>query len=179
MKKLNKIISYTSALLLFVVMISSCKKKFLDREPYGGLPTNESIKTVDDMEIAVNGAYANLRSANLYGRTIPLFGDLAADNALRARPVIHDPVLTRAFGKPGRDDPRHPVGRAPRWIRVDHPYLLCGVGLPPGLDWNQRQNHSENPRHRVNGIINHKASSLIPARFNYNFGNRECQSVSC
>ena len=32
------------------------------------------------MEIAVNGAYANLRSANLYGRTIPLFADLLADN---------------------------------------------------------------------------------------------------
>lgn len=78
--QLNKIINYTPALVLFVVMISSCKKKFLDREPYGGLPTNESITTADDMEIAVNGAYANLRSPNLYGRTIPLFGDLAADN---------------------------------------------------------------------------------------------------
>ena len=77
--KLNKIIGYTSS-LIFVVVISSCKKKFLDREPYGGLPTNKSIKTADDMEIAVNGAYANLRSANLYGRTIPLFGDLLADN---------------------------------------------------------------------------------------------------
>jgi starch-binding outer membrane protein, SusD/RagB family len=78
--QLNKITIYTSLLFFFGVMISSCKKSFLEREPYGGLPTGESIKTVDDMEIAVNGAYANLRSANLYGRTIPLFADLLADN---------------------------------------------------------------------------------------------------
>ncbi|HVE60722.1 MAG TPA: RagB/SusD family nutrient uptake outer membrane protein [Chitinophagaceae bacterium] len=78
--QLNKFITHTSLLLFFVLIISSCKKEFLDREPYGGLPTNESITTVEDMEIALNGAYANLRSPNLYGRTIPLFGDLAADN---------------------------------------------------------------------------------------------------
>src|SRR4030095_5327561 len=67
-------------LLLSVVFLGSCKKSFLEREPYASLPTSESIKTVDDMEIAVNGAYANLRSPNLFGRTIPLFADLIADN---------------------------------------------------------------------------------------------------
>ncbi len=71
---------YLPALLVILVLFGSCKKEFLNREPYGGLPTNESITTVEDMEIALNGAYANLRSVNLYGRTLPLFADLLADN---------------------------------------------------------------------------------------------------
>ena len=71
---------YSALLLLLAMTVSSCKKSFLDREAYGALPTDQSITTVDDMETALNGAYASLRSANLYGRTIPLFGDLFADN---------------------------------------------------------------------------------------------------
>jgi starch-binding outer membrane protein, SusD/RagB family len=67
-------------MLLLIVGGTSCKKSFLDREPYGGLPTNEAIETVDDMETALNGIYAVLRSPNLYGRTIPLIGDELADN---------------------------------------------------------------------------------------------------
>lgn len=70
-------------ILIFIftaLLMAGCKKSFLDREPYSGLPTGESIKNVDDLATALNGAYANLRSANLYGRTIPLYGDLFADN---------------------------------------------------------------------------------------------------
>ena len=65
---------------LLLLMVTSCKKDFLNREPYGGLPTDQAITNIDDMKTAVNGMYASLRSANLYGRTIPLFGDLFADN---------------------------------------------------------------------------------------------------
>ncbi len=78
--KLKKIVIDTSVLIVSIAIFCSCKKSFLDREPYASLPTSESIKTVDDMEIAVNGAYSNLRSTNLYGRTVPLFADLLADN---------------------------------------------------------------------------------------------------
>ncbi len=67
-------------LAVIALLFTSCKKSFLDREPYSGLPTDESIKNLDDLETALNGAYANLRSPNLYGRTIPLYGDLFADN---------------------------------------------------------------------------------------------------
>lgn len=71
---------YTLLLAILLFVASSCKKDFLDRDPYGGLPTSEAITNVDDMETALNGVYAGLRSPNLYGRTIPLFGDLFADN---------------------------------------------------------------------------------------------------
>jgi starch-binding outer membrane protein, SusD/RagB family len=81
MKMRNKIATISlPILLLTLVLASSCKKSFLDREPYGGLPTSDAIKTVEDMEAAVNGIYAVLRSPNLYGRTIPLIGDLLSDN---------------------------------------------------------------------------------------------------
>ena len=68
------------ALVMVLLTGLGCKKDFLDKAPYGGLPTNEAITNVDDMETALHGAYAVLRSPNLYGRTIPLFGDLFADN---------------------------------------------------------------------------------------------------
>ncbi|HEX2608906.1 MAG TPA: RagB/SusD family nutrient uptake outer membrane protein, partial [Flavisolibacter sp.] len=79
MKGINQY-KWTALLLFFLIGASSCKKDFLDQKPYGGLPTSEAITNVDDMEEALNGVYATLRSVNLYGRTIPLFGDLVADN---------------------------------------------------------------------------------------------------
>jgi hypothetical protein len=72
--------NYIPVLLLLLLTTGSCKKDFLNREPTGSLPAGDAIKTVDDMEIALNGIYAGLRSSNLYGRTIPLFGDELADN---------------------------------------------------------------------------------------------------
>ena len=74
-------ISLITVSLSFLILTGvSCKKDFLDKDPYGGLPTNEAITNVDDMETALHGAYAVLRSPNLYGRTVPLFADLFADN---------------------------------------------------------------------------------------------------
>jgi hypothetical protein len=67
-------------LLVLVVLGSSCKKEFLDLKPYNGLETEESIKNEDDMDLALNGTYARLRNVALYGRTLPLFGDIMADN---------------------------------------------------------------------------------------------------
>lgn len=66
--------------LLVLLLMAGCKKSFLDREPYGALPTPDAIKTVDDMETAINGAYADMRNPGLFGRAIPLIGDLLADN---------------------------------------------------------------------------------------------------
>ncbi|HLX91764.1 MAG TPA: RagB/SusD family nutrient uptake outer membrane protein, partial [Puia sp.] len=60
--------------------INSCGKKFLVENPYSSVAANEAIKSVDDMTSAVNGVYAALRTANLYGRTLPIIGDLMADN---------------------------------------------------------------------------------------------------
>src|SRR5262245_16077274 len=68
------------AILLALILVSSCKKTFLDRRPYDSVASDIAITNVSDMQAALSGAYSNLLSANLYGRTIPLFGDLVADN---------------------------------------------------------------------------------------------------
>lgn len=71
---------YAPVLLLLLLVTGSCKKSFLDRQPYAALPTPEAITTADDMETALNAVYAGLRTPALFGRTIPLIGDELADN---------------------------------------------------------------------------------------------------
>jgi starch-binding outer membrane protein, SusD/RagB family len=62
------------------LLILSCKKEFLNLEPYDQIPLDAIIKNENDMQAAVNGAYAQLRDVDLFGRTLPLIGDLLADN---------------------------------------------------------------------------------------------------
>jgi hypothetical protein len=78
MKSTFKYIIMTS--VSFATLFSSCKKEFLDQKPYTGVSTTDALKTASDMQIALTGAYAGLRNTNLYGRTLPVFGDLLADN---------------------------------------------------------------------------------------------------
>jgi len=78
MKQLKLYSGYV--LVVTVFMLASCKKSFLNREPYGALPTDQSITNAADMRTALNGVYSTLRSPNLFGRTISLVGDLLADN---------------------------------------------------------------------------------------------------
>ena len=66
--------------LMIGLALASCKKDFLDLRPYDSIGSDVAISNVSDMKAALSGAYANLGSANLYGRTIPLFADLLADN---------------------------------------------------------------------------------------------------
>lgn len=70
----------TTLLLVTVVATSSCKKDFLDLRPYSSVSSDIAITNVSDMQAALSGTYANLNSLNLYGRSIPLFGDLVSDN---------------------------------------------------------------------------------------------------
>jgi hypothetical protein len=72
-----KIVSVSVALL---TLFSSCKKEFLNLTPYNALPIGQAVNSEANMYTAVNGMYASMRSANLYGRTLPIKGDLMADN---------------------------------------------------------------------------------------------------
>ena len=67
-------------LALMALALSSCKKSFLDLRPYTSVSSDVAITNESDMQNALNGAYGNMNSANLYGRSTPLFGDLVADN---------------------------------------------------------------------------------------------------
>jgi starch-binding outer membrane protein, SusD/RagB family len=63
---------------LFVV---SCKKSYLDRTPYNGVPNPTAIQSESDLAVAMSGVYAGMRNTDLFGRTLPVKGDLMADNA--------------------------------------------------------------------------------------------------
>jgi starch-binding outer membrane protein, SusD/RagB family len=65
---------------LLCVVFASCKKDFLDLKPYDQVSSENAIKDEAGMQAALNGTYAQLRSINLFGRAIPLVGDLMADN---------------------------------------------------------------------------------------------------
>jgi len=78
MKKFKKLY-----ILLAVAAIgaTSCSKSFLDEKPPTADPVADAIKTENDMADAVNGMNNSMRSVNSFGATIPVLGDLLADNA--------------------------------------------------------------------------------------------------
>lgn len=65
---------------ILLLVSGSCGKSFLDLHPYTQVPSEHAITTAADMEAALNGCYAQLASPNLFGRSLPLIGDLASDN---------------------------------------------------------------------------------------------------
>lgn len=67
--------------LLALSLSVGCSKSFLDQEPYVSVPVDNAIKTVEEMGAAMNGVYASMRNTAAYGRSLPVFGDLLADNA--------------------------------------------------------------------------------------------------
>jgi hypothetical protein len=69
-----------TALLTVLVLFTACSKDFLDLTPPNAVPLNEAIVDENSMQTAVNGMYSGLRAIDLFGRSIPIDGDLLADN---------------------------------------------------------------------------------------------------
>ncbi len=62
------------------LILSSCKKEFLDLKPYTSLQPADALKSEADVQVALRGAYASLRGVDIFGRSAPVLGDLMADN---------------------------------------------------------------------------------------------------
>ena len=77
MKNSKKILAW---LLLFSTLLGACSKKFLDLPPYSSVPLDQAILDQNSMQTAANGMYAGLRATDAFGRSIPIDGDLMADN---------------------------------------------------------------------------------------------------
>lgn len=77
--RINKYILMLSGVLV-LNLLSACGKKFLDLKPYVSVPAADALKTTDDLNNAMRGVYSDLRQVDLYGRTLPVFGDLLGDN---------------------------------------------------------------------------------------------------
>lgn len=68
-------------LLVFAASFSSCKKSFLELNPPTSLTPGQALATEADLQVALRGAYAGMRGVDFFGRTIPIIGDVMADNA--------------------------------------------------------------------------------------------------
>ena len=75
--KYKFITAFTLALMFF----TSCKKEFLTKLPPTAVPPAQALATEADLQAALRGAYSGLRAVDFFGRTVPLIGDLMADNA--------------------------------------------------------------------------------------------------
>ncbi|WP_295652182.1 RagB/SusD family nutrient uptake outer membrane protein [uncultured Mucilaginibacter sp.] len=72
--------NYIYIFLAGIIVMSSCKKQFLVETPPSATPVTSAIVTDYDMSDAVNGMYAAMRSSSLFGRDIPVLGDVFSDN---------------------------------------------------------------------------------------------------
>jgi hypothetical protein len=63
-----------------LLLSTSCTKKFITKVPNDQTTAEEALGTANGLQTALNGAYAQLRSISLYGRDMPIIGDLQADN---------------------------------------------------------------------------------------------------
>lgn len=79
-----RISKYRLLLLLFTVAtFASCKKSFLELNPPTSLTPGQALATEADLAVALRGAYSGMRGVDFYGRTLPLLGDVMADNAFQ------------------------------------------------------------------------------------------------
>ncbi len=78
---MKKIFQYKVLLVFVLVSLGSCKKSFLELNPPTSLTPGQALGSEADLLVALRGAYAGLRNVDLYGRTVPVLGDIMADNA--------------------------------------------------------------------------------------------------
>lgn len=83
--KQNIIRNITLSLVAVISLsLGSCKKEFLDLKPYTALPVPDALMTEADVQVALRGVYASLRGVDVFGRTIPVLGDLMGDNVYQS-----------------------------------------------------------------------------------------------
>ena len=79
---MRRIIKYKLLLVIvLLVTMGSCKKTFIELNPPTSLTPTQALGTEADLLVALRGAYAGLRNVDFYGRSMPVWGDLMADNA--------------------------------------------------------------------------------------------------
>jgi starch-binding outer membrane protein, SusD/RagB family len=71
---------FVLAVIAIALSVTSCKKSYLEKFPPTALPPEQALATESDLQAALRGAYAGLRSTDFLVRTVPVFGDLLADN---------------------------------------------------------------------------------------------------
>jgi hypothetical protein len=83
MKKINNY-KITLTITVLSLLLFSCEKEFLQRNPPTSLAVENALKTEGDLQVALRGAYAGLRGVDFFGRSVPVLGDLMGDNAYQS-----------------------------------------------------------------------------------------------
>ncbi len=75
-KQLRNILS----LVVSAILLVGCSKDFLNKTPADAIPLNQALSNAQDLNDALNGAYAQLRDPGLFGTDLLIVGDVQADN---------------------------------------------------------------------------------------------------
>ena len=78
---------FNNKMLLVIVLLAtmaSCKKEFIELSPSTSLTPTQALGTEADLLVALRGAYAGLRGVDFFGRSMPIWGDIMADNAYQS-----------------------------------------------------------------------------------------------
>lgn len=82
---MRRILNYKMLLVIvLLVTASSCKKTFIELNSPTSLTPDQALGTEADLQVALRGAYAGLRGVDFYGRSMPIWGDIMADNAYQS-----------------------------------------------------------------------------------------------
>jgi starch-binding outer membrane protein, SusD/RagB family len=85
--------------LIYIFLVSgmmiSCSKDFTDLPPYDALPREKAIVDESSMQSVLAGVYRSATSPSLFGRAIPIIGDLYADNTYQS--AVNSNRYTGAF----------------------------------------------------------------------------------
>ncbi|MEY3539599.1 MAG: hypothetical protein RL188_1016 [Bacteroidota bacterium] len=77
-------IKYLMLATVLLGSLASCKKSFLELNPPTSLTPEVALATQADLQVALRGAYAGLKSTALYGRSLMVIGDMMGDNTYQS-----------------------------------------------------------------------------------------------
>lgn len=72
-----------TVIVLLATMVS-CKKSYIELTSPTSLTPTQALASEADLQVALRGAYAGMRGVDVYGRTLPVVGDVMADNAYQS-----------------------------------------------------------------------------------------------
>ena len=84
MKQFIKYKKFFIVVAASITVLTSCKKEFVQLTPPTSLTPETALKSESDLSTALLGAYAGLRNTDFSGRTVPVLGDIMADNAYQS-----------------------------------------------------------------------------------------------
>lgn len=77
---MKKSFKYLFVIALGCGLLSSCSEEDLNPTLEQSKPIDESVSTVNDLQVIVNGAYNRMSSTEYYGRDIIILGEVFSDN---------------------------------------------------------------------------------------------------